>query len=84
MSLVMSFALPSSCYATMLIRELLKVDTVVGEHKAASQRSKAQETAALIQAQGDPAAEHASEGVTVAAQADPAVQSEVTVGAQGR
>lgn len=35
LSLVMSFALPSSCYATMLLRELLKGSTATEVHKQA-------------------------------------------------
>jgi tRNA pseudouridine13 synthase len=36
LSLVMTFALPASSYATMLIRELLKSSTATAVHKAAS------------------------------------------------
>lgn len=35
MSLVLTFALPSSCYATMLLRELLKGSTATAVHKQA-------------------------------------------------
>jgi tRNA pseudouridine synthase D (TruD) len=34
--LVLSFALPASAYATMLVRELLKASTAAADHKAAS------------------------------------------------
>ena len=37
LSLVLSFALPSSAYATMLVRELLKASTAAHDHKAATQ-----------------------------------------------
>ena len=41
LSLVVSFALPASSYATMLMRELLKMGTTPAEHKAASAARKA-------------------------------------------
>jgi hypothetical protein len=40
LSLVMSFALPASSYATMLTRDLLKRSTAVAAHKAASAAHK--------------------------------------------
>jgi hypothetical protein len=49
LSLVLSFALPSSCYATMLVRELLKGSTAAAEHKAASLASGGAGSTSVVQ-----------------------------------
>ena len=40
MALQLSFALPSSCYATMLVRELTKLSTANAVHKGLTQLVK--------------------------------------------
>lgn len=63
LALRLAFQLPTSCYATMLIRELTKMPTHTAFHKAASAAGAAASAAAAAAA----ASPDAAEGVAAAA-----------------
>ena len=54
LSLALEFTLPSGAYATMALRELLKITSATAQHQSAS---KARTAAAAAAAAGDPSAE---------------------------